>query len=269
MRVEREDQRVRVHEREGIVLECSKTFMTILTMLSLSRPSEKAYESGGVPWRAFGWSLGLHALALGAWSGVLPPASAGIAPAEPLKASLRTLPEAVVVAAVPEPPPARPPWPRPASRPLVAPADAVLPAPTFSEPVSLVQAEAMPAGGVPVQHARTEAVSVALATPQAQGGPDAAGLRQYRLALAGAAKRFRTYPEAARRDGLAGTAEIRVEVLASAARHAELARSSGHEALDSAALEMLRAAAARTTLPESLRGQAFAVLLPVIFEVEQ
>jgi hypothetical protein len=31
---------------------------------------------------------------------------------------------------------------------------------------------------------------------------------------------------------------------------------------------MLRAAVARTTLPESLRGREFAVLLPVVFEVE-
>jgi protein TonB len=53
------------------------------------------------------------------------------------------------------------------------------------------------------------------------------------------------------------------------ARHAVLARSSGHEILDQAALEMLRQAAARAVLPESLRGQSFAVLLPVVFEVKE
>jgi protein TonB len=52
-------------------------------------------------------------------------------------------------------------------------------------------------------------------------------------------------------------------------RHADLARSSGHEILDKAALDMLRQAAGRAVLPESLRGQNFAVLLPVVFEVEE
>ncbi len=95
-------------------------------------------------------------------------------------------------------------------------------------------------------------------------------MRQYRLALAGEARRFRRYPDAARREGITGTAEVRVTVAAAgAARHAELAHSSGHAVLDAAALDMLRQATARALLPESLRGQDFAVLLPVVFEVEQ
>jgi protein TonB len=101
-------------------------------------------------------------------------------------------------------------------------------------------------------------------------GPDAAGLRQFRLALAGEARRHRSYPEAARRAGLSGTAEVRVAVAAGGAtRSAELSRSSGHAELDAAALEMLSRAALRTPLPDSLRGQDFAVLLPVVFEVEE
>ncbi|MBS3934839.1 MAG: TonB family protein, partial [Sulfuritalea sp.] len=82
------------------------------------------------------------------------------------------------------------------------------------------------------------------------------------------ARRVRNYPEAARRDGLTGTAEVRVTVDARAGRRTELSRSSGHPLLDAAALEMLRTAAARAPLPESLRGREFAVLLPVVFEVE-
>jgi protein TonB len=114
-----------------------------------------------------------------------------------------------------------------------------------------------------------QAVTVALADTRETRGPDAAGLRQYRLALAGEARRYRNYPEVARRAGMAGTAEVRVLVSAGITRQTELARSSGYATLDSAALEMLRAAAARTLLPESLRGQEFAVLLPVVFEVEE
>jgi protein TonB len=107
-----------------------------------------------------------------------------------------------------------------------------------------------------------------LSPPVETHGPDAAGLRQYRLALAGEARRFRRYPVAARRAGLSGTAEIRVAV-ASGERSAELSRSSGHAALDDAALEMLRQAAVHARLPESLHGRDFAVLLPVVFEVEE
>lgn len=105
----------------------------------------------------------------------------------------------------------------------------------------------------------------------AQGGsdaaPDAAGLRQYRLALAGEARKHKRYPEAARRAGWHGTAEVRIQVGAHA-RQAELVGSSGHAALDRAAVDMLRLAAARTELPEALRGRQFTVLLPVVFEVE-
>jgi protein TonB len=144
-------------------------------------------------------------------------------------------------------------------------ASAVLPAPTF------VEASASAAlGGESAQRVTAEPATVALAVSAAAHGPDAAGLRQYRLALAGEARHFRRYPDTARREGLTGTAEVRVTVVAAGAtRHAELARSSGHAVLDVAALDMLRQAAARAMLPESLRGQAFAVLLPVVFEVEE
>lgn len=106
--------------------------------------------------------------------------------------------------------------------------------------------------------------------PAEVSGPDAAGLRQYRLALASEARRLSRYPETARRQGLAGTAEVRVAVGAAGdVRQAVLNRSSGHAVLDEAALEMLRQAAARTELPISLQGQSFAVLLPVLFEVRE
>lgn len=111
--------------------------------------------------------------------------------------------------------------------------------------------------------------AVALEAVETQG-PDAAGLRQYRLALAGEAKRFRRYPETARRTGLSGTAEVRVVVTAGGAgRQTALNRSSGHAVLDEVALEILRKAADRAELPAALRGQNFAVLLPVVFEVEE
>lgn len=140
---------------------------------------------------------------------------------------------------------------------------AVPPAPTFAPP----PVAASP-GGVPAMPVAHQPATAALADAQHDKAPDAAGLRQYRLALAGEARRFKRYPELARREGLSGTAEVRVAV-APGQRLAELSRSSGHAVLDAAALEMLRLAAARAQLPESLRDRQFAVLLPVVFEVDE
>ncbi|MCX8085770.1 MAG: energy transducer TonB [Rhodocyclaceae bacterium] len=104
--------------------------------------------------------------------------------------------------------------------------------------------------------------------PAAGQGPDAAGLRQYRLALASEARRFRRYPEIARREGTGGTAEVMVVVAAAGVRRVELVRSSGHALLDAAAQEMMSRAAERAELPASLRGQDFAVRVPVVFSLE-
>lgn len=153
------------------------------------------------------------------------------------------------------------------ARPRLAVPDAVSPAPTLDVSPA-AERNTVAVGGVPAEPDRSEVVTVALAPSEASPGPDAAGLRQYRLALAGEARRFRHYPEAARRAGVAGTVEVRVMVRGSAPPQTELVHSSGRALLDAAALEMLRVAAARTPLPDSLRGIEFAVLLPVVFSME-
>ena len=144
---------------------------------------------------------------------------------------------------------------------------AVLPAPTLVQPANVT-------GSAGVSAAQDAGASIpvvpAAETANPPAAPDQAGLRQFRLSLAGEARRFRNYPEAARRAGLSGTAEVRIAVEAGGlARRAELARSSGDALLDQAALEMLRQALTRAVLPVSLRGQSFAVLLPVVFEVAE
>jgi protein TonB len=96
---------------------------------------------------------------------------------------------------------------------------------------------------------------------------DADALRQYRLALAREARRFRSYPERARLAGIAGTAEVHVELAAGLPPVARLAHTSGNDALDAAAVDMMRRAAPRTTLPEQLRGRSLVVSLPVLFEL--
>lgn len=192
--------------------------------------------------------------------------SGGVAPQAVLQAVLRPIlgPVAVLPAStLPAPPP-------PARRhPLVVPGAPA--AVATAMPAEVPSAPVRPAepGGIPQARASAEMPTVALASNEVPGGPDAAGLRQFRLALAGEARHYRSYPEAARRAGLSGIAEVRVSVEAGgAARSAALNRSSGHAVLDAAALEMLSKAASRAPLPDTLRGQNFAVLLPVVFEVE-
>jgi protein TonB len=100
------------------------------------------------------------------------------------------------------------------------------------------------------------------------GGLDADGVRQYRMALAVEARRFKRYPARALADEISGTVEVRVAVAAGGqSQEVALARSSGYGALDEAALDMLRKAAPRTAVPELLRRRAFVINLPVVFDV--
>ncbi|MCX7149806.1 MAG: TonB family protein [Rhodocyclales bacterium] len=129
----------------------------------------------------------------------------------------------------------------------------------ISVPAAAV-ATATPAPGSP---------SGALITDASASGEAVDGLRGYRLAIATQARRFKRYPAQAMASGWAGSAEIRVEVGSDGRPHAAtVARSSGHEALDRAALTMIEAGALRARLPESLRGKAFAVVLPVVFNLD-
>ena len=121
-------------------------------------------------------------------------------------------------------------------------------------------ATATPAPGSP---------SGALITEAGASGGAVDGLRGYRLAIATQARRFKRYPAQAMASGWAGSAEIRVEVDSDGQpRATTVTRSSGHEALDRAALTMIEAGALRARLPESLRGKAFAVVLPVVFNLD-
>lgn len=177
---------------------------------------------------------------------------------------------------------------------------AVPPAPTFSPPapkltppvleratpVSVPQALAVPAVPVlkpvpapePVVSAAplsapagvAESASGSLVTEANASGEAADGLRGYRLAVATQARRFKRYPAQATASGWSGSTEVRVEVAADGRpRAATVARSSGHETLDRAALTMIDAGALRARLPESLRGKAFAVVLPVVFNLDE
>ncbi len=111
----------------------------------------------------------------------------------------------------------------------------------------------------------------ARAAPAAVGdGVSADGLRQYRIDLAGAARRFRHYPAVARSRGWEGVAEVVVSVnVGVPVPSVKLQGTSGHALLDEQAIEMLTRSVAATPLPESLRGRSFSVPMPIHFSLEE
>lgn len=101
-----------------------------------------------------------------------------------------------------------------------------------------------------------------------QVGPDPGALRHYRLALGLSAGRFRDFPAQAREAGWEGRALLRLAISKiGRPTGVSLIGSSGHAALDQAALEMMRRAVDQTPIPERLRGQAFSTDLAVEYSL--
>lgn len=102
------------------------------------------------------------------------------------------------------------------------------------------------------------------------------GLREYRVALARAASRFkeeydRNYSalERERRHGWEGRVELSVRSSAQGGvSRVTLARSSGHSVLDEQAQELIGRAVQVTPLPGSLRGQTFSLSVVLDFRLE-
>ena len=128
------------------------------------------------------------------------------------------------------------------------------PQPDAVKPTATVTESPRPAESAPVQSPRA--------------GVSAEGLRQYRFALAREARRHRQYPPLARSRGWEGVAEVRVEVNPGQHPAVALSRSSGHELLDTQALEMMRLAIVSAILPDTLRGYSFSVPVPISFSLE-
>lgn len=118
--------------------------------------------------------------------------------------------------------------------------------------------------------ARSGALSTAFPAPDTtRDGASADDLRQYRLSLAISARRFKRYPALARERGWEGTVEVALNVNALLpVPEVVLVRSSGQDVLDQQALEMMTQAARVTSLPQSLKGRDFRILLPVKFSLE-
>lgn len=114
------------------------------------------------------------------------------------------------------------------------------------------------------------AIDTRAGEPEAGGMEVADGMRAYRVALAGELRRFRRYPPRAVEAGISGTVELGMRVSAGGvAQSFQVKKSSGHRLLDEEALEMLRQAAPRTALPESLLGHAFSLSMPIEFDLKE
>ena len=190
--------------------------------------------------------------------------------------------------------PARPPEPSPPPPPQAKPQPAT-PFPVQSKPSTVAtKAEAAPlAPSTPaavsapsVPSAPTPPSAVAAAAPAAPaqqalaapGAPlgaerasdaDEAGSRdQYRLALIGAAKRYKRYPAQAMQNGWTGRVEIRLVIGANGMiQSAAIKTSAGFSLLDDTALDMIKKAKPLTQIPPALRGKEFSVDVPVIFDL--
>ncbi len=100
--------------------------------------------------------------------------------------------------------------------------------------------------------------------------PDDAGLWQaYGHAVQQQAYRHARYPEMARRRGQQGTVKVAFHIdAAGRLRSLAVSQSSGYRALDEQALQMVRQSLQELPVPESLRGHAFRIVIPVEFRLQ-
>lgn len=115
---------------------------------------------------------------------------------------------------------------------------------------------------------QTLAVADRASGESAPEAPSADGLRQYRVALAREARRYRHYPSLARVRGWEGVVEIQVRVRPDAPPSWGVVRTSGYEVLDEQALEMMGRAILAAALPESLRRRSFSLPVPIRFSLD-
>lgn len=122
--------------------------------------------------------------------------------------------------------------------------------------------------GVPASSVVT-AKEVSAVPASARDGVSVDDLRQYRMALGIAAKRFKHYPSLARERGWEGVVELELSGNSlSPVPEVMLVRSSGRGVLDEQASELAGQALRVTTLPEGLRGKNFRVPFPVKYSLD-
>jgi protein TonB len=198
------------------------------------------------------------------------------------------------VAPQPEPPQPQPVPPRPELKPKAETPKEVLTRPTpapeaprvAAKPVAEPAPVAPPVQAAPVAPAAPAAPAPPVAAPSAPvpqapaasasdgsrpspGGDDAGSLSQYRMALIGAANKYKRYPAQAMERGWTGKVVIRMAIGANGmTQNTTVVSSSGHDLLDNTALDMVRKGKPLAQIPAALRGREFTVDVPVIFDLQ-
>jgi protein TonB len=147
-------------------------------------------------------------------------------------------------------------------------------APPLSRPPETERAAALassqpvttPAAGTAPRASAVNAGEAPGAAKAPGNASDIASVAQYRIALMSAARPFLRAPDSAGAPGVEGRVEVRLAIAADGSlARAEVARSSGHAALDELALEALRNAKAGAPVPPALLAREFEVEVPVVF----
>jgi protein TonB len=212
-------------------------------------------------------SLALHTVV---WL-ALPPIRTQIAPlTRTLKVLLVAQPEAPPRALAPaSPPPAR-------REPAAREHRPVQPAPRHSnetfeaprEPASVALPEPTPPRTEPAPATPTRASEPVPVVAPAALSPDL--LAGYGSSVSRLLARHREYPRVAAMRGWEGTVTMRLKVGANGRlTEAHVDTSSGHAALDTQALDMVKRIAELPPPPEGLRDREFTVLVPVVFRLQR
>jgi TonB family protein len=172
---------------------------------------------------------------------------------------------APIVARLVEPAPPKPEAPRVEEprRPVVK----RVPSPKAPAPKALPEPapEAAPAEPAPAAPAVTGTAPAASAAPPPADAIDADDLARFRMQVIEAAMKFKRYPRAAQENNWVGRVDVRVTFRADGRASIVVVRSSGHEILDRQALDTITRALG--PVPPALRGRAFALEIPVIYNL--
>ena len=152
-----------------------------------------------------------------------------------------------------------------------APATTAAPAPVTDSPKAPETVQLAPPSANAAPGVRIEASSAPPSpAPAAGDAADPATIGQYRMAIIGAARRYKRYPRLALDNNWEGQAEIRMVIgVDGSIASISIKSRSGFEVLDQQALEMIRRAKPLTPIPPALRGRGFAIDVPVVFSLKE
>jgi len=218
----------------------------------------RRYREGRAFNYALALSLLLHALLLFGLPGFRDAKRPSIAPG---LITARLAPPQALPAAPAVAPPA------PIARPALRPAPRLEPAAPLAPSIPAspaASAESTSAAPAPSAEAEPEAGPIAPSAAQ----EDAGSVDQYRLQLVSAAKRYKRYPRIAMDNNWEGDVVVRMVIGADGMiASVSVKTGSGHEVLDSQALEMFKRAKPLVPIPLALLGKEFILELRAIYNL--